>query len=209
MKIWFGCTVLQIADTTGLKPLPLLSAVVQTYRVVTADITVALSRALSAQHRGSLSVKSAMKMAPDVDMEAAENAAAEDKASKLYCFDRAKKGRLLWSFNANPYGYWSTPALVGNRLYIGAQNNYLYCVDATTGKEVWNYRTGAAIWSSPAVQGGRVVFGSYDSHLYVLDAKNGRLINRIKLDGKCLATPIIDKGKIYVGTGTGTFYCIG
>ena len=132
-------------------------------------------------------------------------AAAEEKASKLYCFDRSKKGRKLWSFDANPYGYWSTPALVNDTLYIGGQNNYLYSVDAKTGREIWSYRTGAAIWSSPAVLNGRVVFGSYDSHLYVLDAKRGRLLNRIRLDGKCLATPIIDGGRVYVGTGAEPF----
>ncbi len=135
--------------------------------------------------------------------------AAEDRASFLYCFDRTRKGKLVWKFGANKNGYWSTPAVGSDRIYIGGQDHRLYCLRASDGELMWSYKTGGAIWSSPALVGDRVVFGSYDNHIYVLDAASGKLRGRTKLKGRCISTPIVVDGRVYVGTATGWFYCLG
>jgi len=135
--------------------------------------------------------------------------AAEDRASRLYCFDRRRKGKLVWQYEGNPSGYWSTPAYADGKLYIGGQDGLLHCVDAATGRGLWTYRTEAPIWSSPAHVGGRLVFGSYDQHLHLVDAASGRGIHKLRLDGRCISTPAVVDGRVYVGTATGTFYCVG
>jgi outer membrane protein assembly factor BamB len=136
-------------------------------------------------------------------------AASEEKASHVFCFDRQNKGKEVWRFSKNRYGYWSTPALFGETLYIGGQNNVMYALNARTGIVQWTFKAKAAIWSSPAVVEDVVIFGSYDAHVYMVDAKTGQLIQSIRLDGRVISTPIVYRGKIYVGTATGTFYCIG
>ncbi|MGB0647253.1 MAG: PQQ-binding-like beta-propeller repeat protein [Bradymonadia bacterium] len=135
--------------------------------------------------------------------------ASENKSSHVFCFDRHNAGKEVWRFSKNTYGFWSTPAIAGNDLFIGGQDDRLYALDRHTGALRWTFKADAAIWSSPAVSGDAIVFGSYDHYLYSIDRNSGSLITKIKLDGRCISTPIIYRKCIYVGTATGTFYCIG
>ncbi len=135
-------------------------------------------------------------------------AAAEEKASNLYCFARAS-GREVWRYADNKRGYWSTPAFADGRIYVGGDDNNLHCVDAKSGKGLWKFLTGDKIWSSPCVVDGKVVFGCHDFHIYMLDAQSGREISRLKLDGRIISSPCIVGGKVWIGTATGYFYCLG
>lgn len=135
-------------------------------------------------------------------------AAAEEKASHLFCFAR-ETGREVWRYSANTKGFWSTPAVVGNRIWIGGDDMALHCVDAATGKAVWTFKTGGEVWSSPSVVDGRVIFGSRDGHLYNVDAASGREIWRQRVDGRIISSPCIVGGYIWIGTATGWFYCFG
>lgn len=132
--------------------------------------------------------------------------AAQEKAPYVYSFD-AVTGKRHWRFRNN-VGWWSTPALVGDRLFIGGDFR-LYCLHAFSGAPLWAYKTGAAVWSSPAVVDGKVIFGSYDRHLYLLDARDGSLLWREKLDGRILSSPCVVAGHVYIGTATGWFYAFG
>jgi len=135
-------------------------------------------------------------------------AAAEEKASHLFCFAR-DTGREVWRYSENPLGFWSTPAVVGDRIFVGGDDQKLHCVDAATGKGVWRFETGGAVWCSPSVVDGKVVFGSRDGLLYILDAASGREIWRQALDGRIISSPCIVDGYIWIGTATGWFYCFG
>jgi outer membrane protein assembly factor BamB len=135
-------------------------------------------------------------------------AAAEEKAPHLYCFTR-KEGREVWRYTDNKVAWYSTPAVVGDRIYIGGDDKNLHCVDARTGKAIWKFKTGEPVWTSPCVVDDKVVFGSRDANLYILDAKDGRELWRYKADGRFLSTPCIVDGNIWIGTASGWFYCFG
>jgi outer membrane protein assembly factor BamB len=135
-------------------------------------------------------------------------AASEEKAPYLYCFAR-ENGREVWRYTENKVAYYSTPAVVGERVYVGGDDSNLHCVDARTGKGIWTFRTGDAVWSSPCVVDGKVVFGSKDAHLYILDAMSGHELWRYKADGRFISSPCIVGGYIWIGTATGWFYCFG
>lgn len=135
-------------------------------------------------------------------------AAAEEKASHLYCFAR-DTGHEVWRYSANPKGFWSTPAVVGDRIYVGGDDTLLHCVDAKSGKGIWTFKTGAEVWSSPSVVDGQVIFGSRDGHLYNVDAASGREIWRQAVDGRIISSPCIVGGHIWIGSATGWFYCFG
>jgi outer membrane protein assembly factor BamB len=134
--------------------------------------------------------------------------AAETESPYLYCFDRSRKGKKVWEFD-NKRGYWSTPAVVGDRLYIGGNDAILYCLDARSGKVIWTFQAGDAIWSSPAVVDGKVAFGTYDPYFYLLDAKRGTLLWKHDMGQRTHSTPCIVDGKIYVGSANGWFHCFG
>lgn len=134
-------------------------------------------------------------------------AAAEANHPALSCFDR-KTGALKWSFEDRG-GFWSTPAVVGGRVYIGGDDARMYCLDEQTGKVIWTFSARRAIWSSPSVVDGKVLFGSYDGFFYMLDAQTGHLIWQVDLEGPVLSTACIVDGYIWIGSGDGHFYCFG
>lgn len=133
--------------------------------------------------------------------------AVEAKNPTVQCFDRRTEKRL-WQFQ-NQGGFWSTPAVVGDRLYVGGDDAKLYCLDARTGERLWSFSAGRAVWASPCVVDDKVVFGSYDGFLYMLDAASGKELWRYDLAGPVLSTACIVDGWIYVGSGDGHFYCFG
>jgi outer membrane protein assembly factor BamB len=134
--------------------------------------------------------------------------AAETESPYLFCFDRSRKGKKVWEFN-NQRGFWSTPAVVGDRLYVGGNDAVFYCLEARTGKVIWTFKAGDAIWSSPAVVDGKIVFGTYDPYLYMLDAKRGSLIWKHEMGERTHSTACIVDGKIFVGSANGWFHCFG
>ncbi|MEO1709644.1 MAG: PQQ-binding-like beta-propeller repeat protein [Pseudomonadota bacterium] len=135
-------------------------------------------------------------------------AAAEEKAPFVHCFAR-EDGKKLWSYDNKARAYFSTPAIVDDRIYVGADDGRLHCINARTGKPIWQFQTRAAVWSSPCVVDGKVIFGSRDFHLYCLDATDGREVWKVRLDGRIISSPCIVDGVTYIGTATGFFYAVG
>lgn len=67
----------------------------------------------------------------------------------------------------------STPAVDGDRLFVGSGNGELLAVDAASGKVIWRHATAGRVRSSPTVADGVVYVGSFDGYLYALDAATG------------------------------------
>jgi outer membrane protein assembly factor BamB len=69
----------------------------------------------------------------------------------------------------------SSPVVVNGVVYIGSPDGHLYALNATTGKILWQYKTGDVIsFSSPAVANGVVYVGSDDKTLHAVDAATGK-----------------------------------
>ena len=133
------------------------------------------------------------------------------------------RGNLAWVCAAPgsvAVDFSSSPAVVGNRLYIGASQGSIfsiggatYCLDADTGEVLWRHDSEIPIFSSPAVAGGRVYIGEgfhQDSgcHLTCLDAKSGEPIWRFRTASHVESTPFISQGKLYFTAGGDGVYCI-
>ena len=105
-----------------------------------------------------------------------------------------------------------TPVSVsGDSLYVAdADRHILFCLDADTGKEKWNYVTGGRIDSPPTVSNGRVVFGCRDGWTYCLDAGNGELAWRFHASPAEKVVSVFDQlespwpvhGALVVSSGT-------
>ena len=132
-------------------------------------------------------------------------------------------GTLAWVFRdeeAMAVDFSSSPAVVGNRLYIGSSHGSLfsvrgatYCIDTESRKVIWRHNSPTPIFSPPAVAGGRVYIGEgyhQDSncHLRCLDAKTGELIWSFKTASHVESTPFISQGKLYFTAGADGVYCI-
>ncbi|SED33733.1 Outer membrane protein assembly factor BamB, contains PQQ-like beta-propeller repeat [Rhizobiales bacterium GAS191] len=75
-------------------------------------------------------------------------------AGKMHAFDAAN-GAILWEYQATgaalQKGIWSSPAHHDGRLFFGAYNGVVYCLDAKTGREIWTQSSGEWVGASPIV----------------------------------------------------------
>jgi len=72
-------------------------------------------------------------------------------------------------------------AIAEGRVFFGSSvDGRLFCMDLSSGKELWTYFTDAPIRLAPMIVDGRVFVGSDDGHAYCLDARTGTLIWRLR-----------------------------
>ena len=114
----------------------------------------------------------------------------------------------------------SSPAIAGNRLYIGSSHGSIfssggatYCIDTESRKVIWRHVSPTPIFSSPAVAAGRVYIGEgyhedSNCHLRCLDAKTGEQIWSFETTSHVESTPFISQGKLYFTAGADGIYCI-
>jgi outer membrane protein assembly factor BamB len=81
-------------------------------------------------------------------------------------------GTLLWTYQTGAI-IQSSPAVVGDNVYIGSADGNLYCLNKWTGALNWQYPVEGSVISSPAVSNGKVYFLSDDGYFYALNASNG------------------------------------
>jgi len=117
----------------------------------------------------------------------------------------------LWTYTTGS-GVGSSPAVVGDMVYIGSGDGNVYCLNAGTGALVWNYTTvrgtvGNAVFSSPAVVGGLVYVGS-QCYVYCLNAASGALVWYYTTGGSVLSSPAVVGGLVYVGSYDDNVYCL-
>jgi outer membrane protein assembly factor BamB len=128
-------------------------------------------------------------------------------AGVVYCLDR-RSGRLRWQFDdggAMLHTY-STPCLTEGRLYVGEGMHgndvcKLYCLEAATGRKVWQFLTEGHIESSPCVADGTVFFGSGDDGLHALDAVTGGKRWHFQAPRHIDVSPAVADGRVFAGSG--------
>ena len=73
-------------------------------------------------------------------------------------------------------------SVVGDRLFVGNMNQWVYSLDADTGCAHWAFRAEWRIRSNVAVSDGIAVFGDTGANVYALNAETGELLWRDKAD---------------------------
>ncbi len=81
---------------------------------------------------------------------------------------------LLWSFEVAG-AITSSPVVKDGRVYFGADDNNLHCVDVASGEELWSFATEDMIEAPPSWIDGTVYIGSNDFFFYAIDAISGEL----------------------------------
>ena len=120
-------------------------------------------------------------------------------------------GDFFWSYFTGVGGsfYVSSPTIVDNRMFIGGQDGYVYCLDVhnqSTPQLLWRTRTDGPVVSSPAVAYGKVFVGSCDKKLYCLDASNGRLLWSVPTGDEIWSSPTVTDTMVVVGSNDGYVY---
>ena len=110
--------------------------------------------------------------------------------------------------------YQSSPVVYNSNIYFG-MGDFLYAIDAGTGKTSWTFRTGNLIHTKPAIANEKVVFGSFDGYLYALHAQTGLLIWKFKSvgqryfpNGEMTGNPVIMRNTVFAGSRDYNFYAV-
>ena len=121
------------------------------------------------------------------------------------CIDPSKgagQDAVVWQFKGIGRTI-STPSIADGLLYLADYSGRLFCIDAETGKLVWEHDTFSHIWGSTLVVDGKVFLGNEDGELVIL--KHGREkeeINTISYDAPIYSTCVVGNGTLYVMTQT-------
>ncbi len=114
-------------------------------------------------------------------------------------------GALKWSYTIGDFVF-SSPAITvdGRVLYVGASDNNLYALNASSGTLKWKASTNGKIVSSPAIGFDGledvVYVGSLDQNVYAFAADNGQIKWKFKTNTEVYGSPAIaPNGQIYIG----------
>ena len=106
----------------------------------------------------------------------------------------ALSGKLLWHSSIQT-DYFSPIAVADGRVFIGGDKGILYCLNALTGQELWNYPANIKSEVCPAVAKG-VVYASNYANTFALNESTGAVIwNNSLLSG---SSPVIVNDRVYV-----------
>jgi outer membrane protein assembly factor BamB len=128
-------------------------------------------------------------------------------------------GAKLWEFRIrdDAPGSGSTrssPALAGDRLYLGYGAG-VYAINAVTGAKVWRVQDDSAVEviSSPAVAGpagDRVLFaGDVAGKVYAFRALDGAKLWSYATGDFIFSSPAVSGGRVFIGSGDGFLYAFG
>lgn len=143
----------------------------------------------------------------------------------IYCIN-ANTGQQIWKtpaggvsegalFRSMPQ-FRSSPVIVDNKLYVGAMDGKVYCLNINDGSVVWSRAIGNityGIASTPFIYKGVLYIGSGNGYLYAINAANGNIVWDRTLtasDRRLVASPIVindPKGgeMLIIGSDTGGF----
>ncbi len=132
---------------------------------------------------------------------------ASYNTSSVFCV-READGALLWKFTEADFIPYSSPAIINNKVYIGSKDKNIYCLNASTGAQIWNHTTGGMVYSSPTIVNNRLYIGSSDNKLYCLDATTGGDLWNFTTGGFVWCSPAVTNGKVYIGSMDAKMYCL-
>ena len=113
-------------------------------------------------------------------------------------------GRRLWT---RRLGGRPQPVLaVDDRVYVGADDNYFYCLRLSDGRVEWRWRTGADIVGVAAFDDRRVYFAALDNVLRALDRRSGAQRWKRALTVRPTAGPVLAADALLVASQSATIH---
>ena len=103
----------------------------------------------------------------------------------------------LWRYVAGS-PVTAPPAVVGERVYLTAEDGRVVALERRTGDEVWRYDSGLPVAVTPAVAGGLIFVVLRPGVVSALDADTGSVVWSRRLQVASLPSPAIADGRLFV-----------
>ncbi|MSP78843.1 MAG: serine/threonine-protein kinase [Dehalococcoidia bacterium] len=117
------------------------------------------------------------------------------------------QGVTKWTYQTSQ-PLLSSPAIVGNRVYIATGDYRIAALDRETGKVIWESPTNGPIDSSPAIAGGFLFVGLRDGSVICLDRETGERKWRFQTGNPVIASSAVANGTVYITSGDGKLYAV-
>ena len=119
--------------------------------------------------------------------------------------------RVAWHYKhpQRQFPFYSSAGVVEGKVVLGGRDKLVHCLNAATGRRLWDFATRARVESSPALASNRVFVGSNDGRFYVLDFASGAKLWEFNAGAPLSASPAIASGRIVIGSQDGRLYCFG
>jgi len=114
----------------------------------------------------------------------------------------------IWQSKKQYGSIRSSPCVATNKVYFGSDDKHIVALNASDGREIWNYTTGGAVKSSPVVVDGVLYIGSSDGYLYALDASTGSEIWRYRVAFPVESSPTVFDDTIFFGSNDSRIYAL-
>jgi len=115
----------------------------------------------------------------------------------------------LWSFETEGQ-ISASPNVVQfqgrEALMVGSYDNFMYCVDKETGKEINHFPSGYYINGAAAVWQNSVIFGGCDQLVRIIDCQTGKQTDSLLLDSYIPASPALAGNHAYFADYGGDVY---
>jgi polyvinyl alcohol dehydrogenase (cytochrome) len=121
--------------------------------------------------------------------------------------------KLKWAFGfPDAKAVSGQPVVAGGRVFVGADNGYVYSLDAATGCVYWSFHAEAAVRSSATVElisatRPAAYFGDAKANVYAVDASTGELIWKVHVEehpaAKITGALRVFENRIYVPVASG------
>jgi outer membrane protein assembly factor BamB/mono/diheme cytochrome c family protein len=138
----------------------------------------------------------------------------------------ASKLALKWAFGF-PFGNsaYGQPAVVGGRVFVGADTGFVYSLDGASGCIYWSFRADAGVRTAVTIGEGNTAhpvlayFGDVKGNVYAVNAETGKQVWKDRTDphpvARVTGAPALVAGRLYVplssleesGAGNPTYPC--
>lgn len=117
-------------------------------------------------------------------------------------------GARKWTFRTKKAISSSPHVDIEGVCYVGAFDGFLYAIDASSGYNLWRFRTNGPVISSPTVEGNIVYFGSADGKLYAINTQTGKEKWTFDMGKPIVSSPVVYDGTVYIGGTDNNFYAL-
>ncbi len=127
-----------------------------------------------------------------------------------------EKLELLWKVPAKD-GVVNTPAIVGDRVYVGVLGGDLICLSLKSGEQIWSYRSiesknpkefAPGFQASPTVTAASVYIGDEDGWYHAVDRATGKQRWKFETKGEIVSSTSIVGDRLIFGSYDSSLYCL-